>query len=229
MKKALVSGALVLSFLMAHQSQAASIMFSTPFGPDPVASAPFSVTLPKFDSSLGTLTKVTLMLDASTSAGSIVFDNEAGIGTDVTLGIGAEVTATAPSALAAVAVPLQSGSGTVDADNDGAPDFVGTDAFSVTGGSGIDSDMAMSSAAGTLTFYTAAFLGETFDTTISSVVSTFLSSTGGFGPIAPVPGVTDGVVKVTYDFSTSVPEPTSFLLAGLAAIAGLVTYRRRSN
>ena len=217
--------ALALVATLVSSSRAASIEFDDTYGPTAV---PFPstalVTLPKFDPILGTLTKVTLTLEAETSAGTIAWDNEADVPSDVTLGIGAEVTATAPSALTVVAVPLQVGSSTVDADNDGAADFVGTDAFSVVGGTGSDSDSDMTTLAAALTFYTGP---GSFDVDVGSVVSTFLSTTGGFGPIAPVPGVTEGVVTVLYEYDTIVPEPSTILLATIGGLGLLIIYGRR--
>ena len=137
-----------------------------------------------------------LTLDAETSAGSIAWDNEAAVPTDVTLGIGAEVTAVGLAGITAVAVPLQTDSAVgIDADNDGAADFVGTDAFSVVGGTGSDSDMDM------LVAGLGPYIGlGTFDVDVSAVVQNFLSTTGGFGPISQTPGVTDGTVTVTCEF-----------------------------
>ncbi|MEM1166512.1 MAG: choice-of-anchor E domain-containing protein [Planctomycetota bacterium] len=179
--------------------------------------------LDKFDPTLGPLVSVTLILEADTSAGSIDFDNEDGSPSDVDLGIGAEVTAN-PVGLAAftvVAVPLQVGSGSVTGDTDGPADFVGTDAFSVTGGVGMDDDSFTSSVAGDLAFFTATFVGETFDVEIDPQTETFLSTTGGFGPIDPVPGRTSGTVTVKYTF---VPTPG---VASIFAVATLATTRRR--
>ncbi len=227
MKRSLI--VLTLISGLAAPASAASIFFDTPYGPVAVGATPFTVPLPKFDPALGTLTKVTLTLDAETSAGSIAFDNEAASSSDVDLGIGAEVTATGPGTLAVTAIPLQVGAGTVDGDNDGAADFIGTDAFSVAGGSGADSDMDMSTLPATLALFIAGFLGETFDTTIDPDVETFLSTSGGFGPIDPVPGVTEGTVTVTYEF-TPIPEPGTLALAGIGAILlGLIGYRRRNR
>lgn len=217
MQKRFALGLLSASLLGAAGADAATISFADTFGPAavPFPAAPLA-TLSLFDPALGTLTKVTLTLDANVSGGTISWDNEALVATDVTLGIGAEVTAVGLAGITAVAVPLQTGTGIgIDADNDGAADFIGTDAFSVVGGSGSDSDFDELLAG--LGVYVG--LG-TFDVTVSSVVETFLSTTGGFGPIDPVPGMTDGTVTVTYEY-TPVPEPGTVLLlaSGLAALA----------
>lgn len=213
----------LLVALVASSSSAVIITYDANYGPEAAAVAAHPVaSLPLFDPGLGTLQKVTLELDAETSAGSIAWDNEAQITSDITLGIGAEVTVSAMSLLTAIAVPLQTDSAVaIDADNDGAADFIGTDAFSVVGGTGIDSDSDMSTLPATL----AAFTGVgTFDAILSSAVETFLSTTGGFGPIDPVPGVTNGTVKVTYEY---VPEPgtISLLLLGGSALF----FRRRGR
>lgn len=178
--------------------------------------------LAKFDSALGPLLSVELTLDADASAGSIDFDNEAGSPSEVDLGIGAEVTAN-PVGLATftvIAVPLQVGSGSVEADSDAAADFLGDDAFSVTGGVGNDTDTVTSAAPGFLAFFTG-IAGETFDVQIDPSTETFLSSSGGFGPINPVPGLTSGTITVKYTF---IPTPGA---AGLIAVAGLAAARRR--
>jgi hypothetical protein len=164
---------------------------------------------------------VTLTLAANASAGTIAWDNEALVATDVTLGIGAEVTATGLAGVTAVAVPLQTDSAVgIAADNDGPADFVGTDSFSVVGGSGSDSDSDVLMAG------LGPYIGlGTFDVDVAAIVETFLSTTGDFGPIDPQPGATDGSVTVTYEF-TPVPEPSTSLLLGLG-LAGLAVLRRR--
>ena len=83
--------ALVLSITLgASVSHAASIGFNDGFGPVqvPTPASPLA-TLSQFDPGLGTLTKVTLTLDADASGGTIAWDNEALFATDATLGIGA--------------------------------------------------------------------------------------------------------------------------------------------
>ncbi|MBX7166644.1 MAG: PEP-CTERM sorting domain-containing protein [Pirellulales bacterium] len=216
---------LVLPLLGAGVAQAASVSYNNTYGPSSVGGPTLNVPLPKFDPALGTLTKVTLTLDANTNAGSMDFDNEAAGSTSVTLKVGASVVATGPGTLAVTAVPLQSNAGVVSGDTDGAPDFVGTDAISVTGGSGFDSDSDMSTAPAVLALFIASFLGETFNTSVDPDIATSLSTSGGFGPINPVPGLTDGLLTVTYEYN-AVPEPSTIVLAGMG-ILGLIVARIR--
>ena len=217
---------LSLSALVTLSSSAtgATVSFAQAFGPKavPFAAAPLA-TLSQFDPALGTLTKVTLALDANTSAGSIAWDNEATIATDVTLGIGTKLTAVGLAGATAVAIPLQTGTAMgVAADNDGTADFIGTDSFSVVGGSGSDSAMDV-----LVTGFTPYIGLGTFDVTVSSVVETFLSTTGGFGPIGPKPGMTDGTINVIYEY-TPIPEPGTLILltSGLVPLAFFLWRRR---
>ncbi len=179
--------------------QAAVVDHSINFGPSavPFLSAVIG-NLPLFDSGLGTLTKVKLEVDANTNGGSIAWDNEANVASTIMLGIGAEVTASAQGGLAAKATPLQLRNSAVDADNDGAADFIGTDSFSVVDGTGSDSGSDMTVAAATLALYTGV---GTFPVTLVAPVETFVSTNGGFGPVDPVPGNIDGTVTVTYRFT----------------------------
>ena len=112
---------------------------------------------------------MTLTLDANISVGMIAWDNEARVATDVTLGVGAVVTAVGLTGITMVAVPLFTGSASgIAADNDAAADFVGTDSFSVVGGSASASDSAE------LTAGFGAYIGlGTFAVTVASVFETF--------------------------------------------------------
>ena len=216
-----------LALLCPSLASAAVISYNGSYGP---VSVPFTstplVSLSQFDPILGTLTKVTLTLDAETTAGTISFDNEAGVPTTLTLGIGASVTASAPSALAVTAVPLQLGNGSVTADDEGAADFIGADAFSVIGGSGNDSDSASITLAGLLVPYIGV---GTFNVDVQSSLSTFLSTSGGFGPLDAIAGLTSGLVTVTYEY-TAVPEASSMIMVGLAGLGlGSAVYRKRRH
>ena len=180
-----------------------------------------SVTLDQFDTSLGTLTKVILKIEADTSGGSIQWDNEAGNPSTVTLGIGGELTATGPDALVVIAVPLQLDSGSVSADEaaDGAGDFSGPDAFAVTTASGNDTDED------SLTSGFDSYKGTgTFNVSIESVAETYLSTSGGFGPINPQTGIANGTVTVTYEY---IPEPGTMAMLALGGISVLLRRRRK--
>lgn len=205
-------------------ARADMISFQQDYGPEAAASLPHVVaSLPLFDPNLGFLTKVTVELESAATGGSIAWDNEAGITSDVTLGIGAEVTVSMAGLFTLVAVPLQMDSAediAADEAADGVGDFLGADSFAITGGIGNDSDMDMS----TDPLVLAAFTGiGSFDAILNSLVKTFLSTDGGYGPINPIPGVTDGTVKVTYEYI--VPEPAS---ASLLLLGGMILLRRRN-
>ena len=140
MRQVIAIGVLSVSLLCTTTAGAETTSFFDTYGPlaIPFSASPL-ITLPQFDPGFGTLTKVTLTLDADTSAGSIDWDNEAPLPTDITLGIGAEVTALTEFGTSVVSVPLQLGSATgIAADNDAGADYVGTDAFSVDSGVGND-------------------------------------------------------------------------------------------
>ena len=180
------------------------------------------VQLPQFDeATLGTLLSITLELDATAFAGTITWDNESAIPTDVTLGIGAQVTAAAPSSLTLVATPLQTGNKDgVDPDNDAVADFIGTDSFSVTGGTGNDTDTDVLTNHADFAPYIGVGL---FDVDISSIVKTMILTSGGSGEDQHTAGQASGTVKVTY---TYLPEPATLALMGLG-LASVVTMKRR--
>ena len=119
MKKLTIFGVALLAIaIVAPAANADTVSYNDTFGPKTVPFVPEALAnLPLFNpANFGgaALTKVTLTLDADTFAGAITWDNESGVVTDVTLGIGAKVTAASSvgSLLAVTATPLQLGSAT---------------------------------------------------------------------------------------------------------------------
>lgn len=227
MKYALIAGALLASFPVALQ--AATTSDSDTFTSISIGAPSFTIMLDKFDPLLGQITKVTLTLNVNTSGSTMSFDNEAGSSGTVTLGVGTSVTAT-PDYLSQLTLnAAQSGGPTaVAADNDGAPDFVGTDSFTISGGIGSGSDNDMSTLASILSSFVAQISppDPQFATVISNSIFTSTSTSGIFGPISTSPGTFSGDLTVVYEY-TPTPEPTSTLLLGSAG--ALMAFRRRRS
>jgi len=217
----------ILAVAVAASPAAASlfVQYNTPYGPENVPDGGTTVSLTQFDPSLGTLQSITLRLDATASVGSITWDNESDVLTDVTLSIGGEVTAVAPSALTLVAMPLQTGSAQ-DIPGDEAsespdPDFAGPDSFTVTGGTGTDDDTAVLTNSALFVPYVG--LGN-FDVDISSIVKALTDAQGGSGQTDSTPGQTSGTVTVRYDY---VPEPATLAILGLGGLGVLLRQRSK--
>jgi hypothetical protein len=234
MKKFLPFAALVVAMTFAASAKAATITFMLPFGPIPVTTANGVIgSLSLFDPDLGTLTNVELSLDVTTTDNSIIFDNEAGSGGSVTLGVGATVTAQdgGMNLSALIANPNETNMGTVDADNDAAADFVGSDSLAITGGMGTDSDSDSSMVGGVLAAFTGA--GDpnpvgTFNVTLGSSIDQSLSTSGAFGPQQVDEGTISGTITVTYTYDDGgIPTPAA-LPAGLALMGMLGLRRRRA-
>lgn len=104
---------------------------------------------------------------------------------------------------------------------------MGTDSFTVVGGSGSDDDNDELTTG--LTPYIATFLGETFDVDIELPIQFMLLSTAT-GQFSHVPGQAYGEVCVTYEYEPAVvPEPSTIALAfGSAAAMVFFARRRRS-
>lgn len=204
---------------------------SVPFGPTPVNSPQFSLVLPKFDSTLGTLTSVTFTLSATTSGGSFAFDNEGPGSGSVGLSFGVSAQAqTGIMLLTTVVDPLftTTGSGNVAADNDGAPDFVGSDSFHISG-NGSNTQSVVQTASNYLTQFTATPSAQVFLARIDNSVNTLLTGTTGtvFGPTSVTGGTFSGIVTVSYTyFLVPVPEAVTTLWG---ACIGLFALGRRKR
>ena len=211
---------------LAPTAKADIINVNSAYGPLPAIYGPAVVTsLQKFDPSQGTLTKVTLTLDSSSSGGSIAWDNESSAPTDVELAIGAQVTASALSTLTAVATPLQTGTITgIGPDSDGVADFIGSDSFMVIAAVASNSDSHSTNTPGELALFTGL---DTFDVTLASITKASSMISGGYGPTETEPGITEGWVTVTYEYTTT-PEPATVGMLGLGGIFLFKRKRRRA-
>ncbi|HTU24987.1 MAG TPA: choice-of-anchor E domain-containing protein [Pirellulales bacterium] len=218
-----LSGGFLAAFLgTAGPLRASTESFSFSYGPESVPQSSHVVgSLSEFDPSLGTLTEVDIQLVSTTSAGINQFQNLSDVPTDVTLGIGATVMVHAMGGLAATAVPMQTASGTVTANVNPPGTYTGTDAFTVSGGSGSDTGTGDLTGA-SVTPYIG--LG-TFNVSSTSSLQTSLITDGGYGPENPSAGVTSGMVTVTYIYS--VPEPGTLALFGMGGAAGVLWAVRR--
>ena len=116
-------------------------------GPSPSASFPLTTgfSFNQFDPALGTLLSVTLTIAANASA-DVIGDNESGSAASFTASLSGSVAGTIPvGGLDATAVlNMSAGPVEVDADNDVAADFIGTDAndFGTLADTDSDSDSA---------------------------------------------------------------------------------------
>ena len=219
---------LMLSLILSAVSSAAMISYNTSYtGVGAVSPSSVIGQLQKFDSSLGTLTYVSLTLNSTTYAGTLTWDNESAVVTDVELKIGAEVTAsTLGGLLVTIATPLQAGSqSAVGADDDASPDFVGSDSFTLSGNTGNDIQTNGSSSASVLTAFTASGT-EYFDVYLGSILKKTVSTTGGYGAEQYTAGVTDGTVTVCYTYT--VPEPATIAMLGIGCL-GLIKRRKAAK
>ncbi|MDX1962667.1 MAG: PEP-CTERM sorting domain-containing protein [Pirellulales bacterium] len=208
---------------MAGQASAASVTYGPqPIGPNNAGSAG-SFFLPQFDPSLGTLTKVILMVNGFSDGGQNILDSESDFSGNASVSIGTNITVTGPATLTVLTTPVDTNSGPIGPDDEMVfPDFAGPDSIGVFGNLSTDSDMSM------ITSGMGPYIGlgnVTFN--YSSVVNNSSSSTVSPSFTFNTPTIYSFDAKVTYEYDV-IPEPSTFILAGLGAV-GLVGYglRRR--
>ena len=191
-------------------------------GPSPSASFPLTTgfSFNQFDPALGTLLSVTLTIAADASA-DVIGDNESGSAASFTASLSGSVAGTIPvGGLDATAVlNMSAGPVEVDADNDVAADFIGTDAndFGTLADTDSDSDSATTGLTPFIGLGTLA--GTIADNQVWGV------SGGGDAVTQVLNSRSTTVWTVTYEFEP-VPEPSTALL-GLVGVLGLVCRRRR--
>lgn len=241
--KAFVKCLGVSALAVGTTASAGTVSYNSSFGPQAIGFPTQTlVSLPLFDPSLGVLKEVTLKMKTTTFAGTLNWDNETSVPTNVKLSIGAKVQATANGLNLTTHVSPSAATGTgIGIDDDGTADFAGLDSFSVRGNTEEDEDVV------TLADLLDAFIGVgLFDVIGSSDVDANIETNGGSGPSDAIGGATTGDIEVVYTYDPidgggtgtdpdpdpnpePVPEPASMILWSLGGLGMLVVTRRRKK
>ena len=186
-----------------------------------------TLTVDKFDGTLGTLTSIQFTLEA-TVEGNASFENLDSASATISMDLSSQISLNRPSGgnLIVDITPVANQTETVSA-YDGTIDFAGTSGNAFLGLSETATDMASSSSVTDLALFTAAFMGET----ISLDVSALGMSTGsGAGNLVTQFATQAGAaLEITYTFDANtnpVPEPTTYALFALG-LGALGIHRRR--
>ncbi|MEM7143604.1 MAG: PEP-CTERM sorting domain-containing protein [Verrucomicrobiota bacterium] len=218
-----VIGGVILGFVVAGSAPGAVLVHNFAVGPL-VAGSNGTFDVPQFNAALGTLTSVSLVVNANSAGGSNIFDNENTNGGTADIFLGADVTVSGPGAtLTVMPAPQQMLDDVVIAiDDDALPDFAGADSAGIVGGNGSDSDSgSLNDPPNDLSAYIG--LGNvTFDYSSASNFQVITTLSGQSQFVNPNFDF-DGTLTYTY----TVPEPTRALLL-IAGGVGMMMVRRRS-
>ncbi len=221
---------LALAATLTGVGSAATIVQTNNYSFVPTNSAP--LTFNKFDTSLGTLTAITIQTNVAKSGGSLFVDNESGTGASGTISQSVTVSLASSSvflfdaAFQTIGTNLSASSSyvaTVGADDgDGlgvqstGPDYDGT-SFGTTATTSQTKDVN--------TGFFGAYSGTgTYVIDVNGSQGFNTSAIGG-AAVAIDPATAFGSVVITYTY-TAIPEPSSMLLGGIGALA-LLRRRRR--
>mgnify|MGYP001080599603 CR=1 FL=1 len=184
-----------------------------------------SITVQKFDPSLGTLTGITFMLTGYVE-GSAKFESLDAAPAVVSMNLSARVSLQRPDLSdLVVSVPVVSTSDAVPA-FDGLADFGGTSGKTYPGLTASRIEQSSAVLPSDLTLFTASFAGENI---VLPVAASGNSEGSGAGNLLVVfQTFASAAATVTYEYEP-VPEPSSLmaLLMGIGGIAGLSSRKRQ--
>lgn len=227
MKIQTIAGIVGLAFTTLGASGAV-ISETVTFGPTNTASPDFQLKLKQFDPVLGTLTKIDLTLEVTTTS-AMTFDNGSLTPGTVSLQVGDTVTAKVGQNIVSQfsVAPSVTGSGSVAASNDvGGPDYIGTDSFSISGSKTLTSTLTRTTQpylqqfTATNTLPAGKFFFETIsNTAIASSTASVNGSTNSSGSFA-------GKFTVTYTYNALAAVPEAGTIFFGASLAMLLAFRR---
>lgn len=179
-----------------------------------------SVTIPKFDPSVGNLIRVRWRIIGQVT-GSASFESLDAANSTITTSLSASIALTRPDAsLLSVAIPVVNNTDAATA-YDGVTDFGGTSGKTYSGLSGSALATSSSIAASDLALFTAAAPGDTISLPVSAMG---MSSGSGAGNLVLIfETFASASIRVCYEY-TIIPAPSAMALLGLG---GLAAMRRR--
>ena len=206
-----------------------SASYPAPLGEFQIPDWTSSVTLPRFDPSLGTLNSITFRLSGTVQGSAQSENTSPSAGNDITLNLSAALQLFRPGSLdlanrLVVTTPTVANTFTASV-YDGVTDFAGTSGVTYAGLSATKVNKTVFSSDADKALFTG--LG-TIDLPLTAIGKS--RATGGGSAISVFDTQARGEVTVTYNYGASaVPEPRVYGAFGVLVCAGLAALRRRTS